>query len=268
VPKRLKYIVNLTRESIICDRAMVADHPLQRMRGLLGRSSLGAGEGLLLTPAPSIHTAFMRFPIDVVFLNNQLHVLRLVERLAPWRAAWTRRARAALELCAGEASHRGIQVGDVLAVLDERDHVEAVADGPNAVADQSAQNRDRSFPSTLSPLRALLITPDRRFRTGATNFLAHHGCSVISHERMTDAAPWAQRASADVVILDASTSLTAAVREAVRVHAVEPRAGIVMVAEGAAYELTTMLVLAKWDSFGGLYGAIEAELARVRRTQP
>jgi DNA-binding NtrC family response regulator len=113
--------------------------------------------------------------------------------------------------------------------------------------------------------RVLLITPDHRFRVVASAFLAQHGCSVISAERITDAARWARRVAADVVILDASTSLTAAVREAARVHALEPSVGIVMVAEGAAYELTAMLVLAKWDSFDGLYSAIEAELARLRR---
>jgi uncharacterized membrane protein (UPF0127 family) len=262
----LKYIVNLTRESIICDRAMVAERPLQRMRGLLGRSSLAAGEGLLLTPAPSIHTAFMRFPIDVVFLNNQLHVLRLVERLAPWRAAWTRRARAVLELSAGAASGCGIQVGDVIAVLDERDHVEAVADEPTALDYEAAQNGRQPSPPAVRAPRALLITPDHRFRAVASAFLGQHGCSVTSGARITEAARWARLAAADVVILDASISLTAAVREAARVQALEPPVGIVMVAEGAAYELTAMLVLAKWNSFDGLYSAIEAELARLRRS--
>jgi uncharacterized membrane protein (UPF0127 family) len=57
------------------------------MRGLLGRRSLSAGEGLLLRPAAAIHTAFMRFAIDAVFLDREGVVLRVAHDLAPWRTA-------------------------------------------------------------------------------------------------------------------------------------------------------------------------------------
>jgi uncharacterized membrane protein (UPF0127 family) len=108
------WIVNATRRDIVCDRAELADSPLRRMRGLLGRHFLDRGEGLLLTPAPSIHTAFMRFPIDVVFLDSEHRVLRVVREMGPWRAAAAKHARAVLEIAAGEAARRGIDVGDVL----------------------------------------------------------------------------------------------------------------------------------------------------------
>ena len=81
------------------------------MRGLLGRSSFPAGEGLLLRPAASVHTAFMRFPIDVVFLDSTDRVLKVVGSLPPWRMAACRGARAVLELPAGEASSRGLAAG-------------------------------------------------------------------------------------------------------------------------------------------------------------
>src|ERR671938_317897 len=55
------------------------------MRGLLGRGELERGEGLLLEPAGSIHTFFMRFPIDAVFLDRGLRVVGLAPELAPWR---------------------------------------------------------------------------------------------------------------------------------------------------------------------------------------
>jgi uncharacterized protein len=112
-----KLIVNLTRETVACERTEIADRPLRRMRGLLGYRSLSAGDGLLLQPAPSIHTAFMRFPIDVVFLDGSLQVLKVVEQVPPWRVASARRARSVLELAAGEISRRGIEVGDRLAPL-------------------------------------------------------------------------------------------------------------------------------------------------------
>ena len=90
---------------------MVAETPLARMRGLLGRRGLESGEGLLLRPAPSVHTFFMRFAIDVVFLARDGEVMKVVPSLRPWRTAAARRAKAVLELPAGEADRRGIHPG-------------------------------------------------------------------------------------------------------------------------------------------------------------
>ena len=100
----------------VCERCRVADRPLARMRGLLGRNELPPGEGVLLRPAASVHTWFMRFPIDVVFLDRDLRVTKVVERLAPWRVASARGARAVLELQAGECDRRGVRPGDRLFV--------------------------------------------------------------------------------------------------------------------------------------------------------
>jgi hypothetical protein len=97
--------------TVVCERCLLAETPLARMRGLLGRSSLPAGEGLLLRPAASIHMAFMRFPIDAVFLDSADRVLKVVAELKPWRMAACRGARAVLELPAGEASRRGFAPG-------------------------------------------------------------------------------------------------------------------------------------------------------------
>jgi hypothetical protein len=82
------------------------------MKGLLGRSSLPPGEGLLIRPAPSIHTFFMRFPIDAVFISREGEVLKVASRVKPWRTRSCRRAYAVLELSAGEAERRHIAVGD------------------------------------------------------------------------------------------------------------------------------------------------------------
>ena len=99
---------------VVCERCGLADRMLPRMRGLLGRRSLERNEGLLLRPAPSIQTFFMRFPIDVVFLSRQGEVLKVAERVPPWRARSCRHSYAVLELAAGEAERRGIAVGDRL----------------------------------------------------------------------------------------------------------------------------------------------------------
>jgi uncharacterized membrane protein (UPF0127 family) len=101
---------------VVVDRCVVADSPAARMKGLLGRSELRQGEGLLLRPASAVHTCFMRFPIDAVFLDGALRVVGISDELRPWRAASRRGARAVLELPAGESTRRGLEVGDQLSV--------------------------------------------------------------------------------------------------------------------------------------------------------
>jgi uncharacterized protein len=100
--------------TIVCERCTVADRPLTRLRGLLGRDGLEPGEGLLLRPASAVHTYFMRFPIDVVFLDRALVVLGISDGVDPWRATSRRGAKAVLELPAGESFRRGLSVGDQL----------------------------------------------------------------------------------------------------------------------------------------------------------
>ena len=99
---------------VVVEKCLVAARPLRRMRGLLGRRSLPAGEGILLRPAASIHTFFMRFPIDVVFLDRELVIVGITVELRPWRTVGKRRAHAALELASGECERRGVRVGDRL----------------------------------------------------------------------------------------------------------------------------------------------------------
>ena len=77
-----------------------------RMKGLLGRRDLPRGEGILLKPASSVHMAFMRFPIDAVFLDRDLRVVKIAADLKPWRAAGSRGAKAVLEIPAGEAGRK------------------------------------------------------------------------------------------------------------------------------------------------------------------
>lgn len=84
------------------------------MKGLLGRRSLSWDEGLWLEPASSVHTWFMRFPIDVVFVDRESRVVRIVQALPAWRMAAKRGARSVLELPAGAAERWGLAEGDVL----------------------------------------------------------------------------------------------------------------------------------------------------------
>ena len=68
---------------VVCERCSVADNPLTRLRGLLGRRGLERGEGLLLRPAGSIHMFFMRFAIDAVFLSREGEVLKVSANVRP-----------------------------------------------------------------------------------------------------------------------------------------------------------------------------------------
>jgi uncharacterized membrane protein (UPF0127 family) len=110
---RMKEVVLVAADGqVVCERCYVADRPLQRVQGLIGWR-LAAAEGMLLRPAWSIHTAFVRFPIDAVFLDEKLTVISIA-RLKPWRVAWERRARSVLELPGGRSELLGVQPGDTL----------------------------------------------------------------------------------------------------------------------------------------------------------
>src|SRR5207244_12033973 len=100
----------------VVERCFVADKPWSRMRGLLGRRALPSGEGILLRPAASVHMFFMRFAIDVVWLDRDLRVLDVTANLRPWRTTARRGARSALALAAGESERVGIRAGDRLAL--------------------------------------------------------------------------------------------------------------------------------------------------------
>jgi len=100
----------------VCERCLLAETALTRMKGLLGRRNLPPDEGILLKPASSVHMAFMRFAIDAVFLDRDLRVVKIAADLKPWRVAGARGAKSCLEIAAGEAARRGLSVGDRLAV--------------------------------------------------------------------------------------------------------------------------------------------------------
>lgn len=125
-------IVNRTRgDSVVCARTEVADTLLLRMRGLLGRASLAPGDGMLFRGESSIHSAFMRFRFDAVFMDRELRVVGLAERIPPWRVRAARGARNILELAAGEISRTGVAIGDQLAETEGSD-VDPLSDTPGS----------------------------------------------------------------------------------------------------------------------------------------
>jgi len=95
----------------LLDAAEVALSSYEKLRGLLGRSGLPPGEGLLLPGCNSVHTFFMRFPIDVVYLTAENAVIKIVEHMKPFRLSFCLRGKAVLEMPAGWAAKCGLRVG-------------------------------------------------------------------------------------------------------------------------------------------------------------
>ena len=85
-----------------------------RRQGLLERSALPLDTALLLAPCFMVHTAFMRFPIDIVFVDRRGYVRHLRHHVGPWRMAASARAYATIELPAGTLEKHDILIGDQL----------------------------------------------------------------------------------------------------------------------------------------------------------
>lgn len=103
---------------VLADRLRVPRTFFGRGLGLMFRRELPPGQGMWITPCNGIHMFFMRFPIDVVFVDRDRKVVGVKHRLGPWRVAGARHAVAALELPAGAAAEAGVEEGDVLVLED------------------------------------------------------------------------------------------------------------------------------------------------------
>jgi uncharacterized membrane protein (UPF0127 family) len=104
---------------VVCEHCEVAERTIARMRGLLGRDGLDAGHGMLINGAPSVMTFFMRFPIDVVFIDKAQTIVKIVHSLGPWKTAGAKKAAAALELPAGTAAALELEPGMSLVLADD-----------------------------------------------------------------------------------------------------------------------------------------------------
>ncbi|WP_051309756.1 DUF192 domain-containing protein [Desulfogranum japonicum] len=104
-----------------------AETMMSRLVGLLGRSGLGSGHGLLISPCNQVHTFFMRFVIDVVFLDSENHIVKICPAMRPWRLSpMVFKAKAVLELPEGESA--GLEVGEQLILEQDRIVLSATLD--------------------------------------------------------------------------------------------------------------------------------------------
>jgi uncharacterized membrane protein (UPF0127 family) len=108
---------NHTRGQPLVSRAELADTFWGRLRGLMGRPSLAPGEGLILKGEKNIHTFFMRFPIDVLYVDTAWRVVRLDKAMPPNRIGpFVPRSFYVVELPEGVIEKTGSNVGDQLAL--------------------------------------------------------------------------------------------------------------------------------------------------------
>ncbi len=246
---RSSAVLTLRREDgrVVCESVTVADTTLRRMRGLLGKSSLRSGEGIALRPAWSIHTAFMRFPIDVVFLDQDQVVVRVEQSLKAFKTASCRGAREIVELPAGECDRRGLKVGD------------RVTWAPRVPSD------DTSGASAIAPPRAagsvVVASSDQRFAKLARFLLDGRGitvASVVDPNRLGSAVV---EETPDVVLLDAGDELGSALRLAHSVRARHPAISVVLAGDGAAAKAPdSARVYDKWQETDDVVAAVAAAL--------
>lgn len=107
-------------DSVVIHRLAMATGILDRTRGLLGRGGMKPGEGMLLSPCNAVHTLFMRFTIDVVFLDSDLAIARVCRGVRPFSMAFGgRRARHAVEVQSGWLDADAMAPGSRVSVQDE-----------------------------------------------------------------------------------------------------------------------------------------------------
>jgi len=113
-------IVNMRRSATLARHEDVADSFWSRGKGLIGRRRALEDYGLVIRPCNAIHTYFLSYPIDVLYLDRQSRVLRILPALQPWRIGpivW--RSKTVVELPAGTAAQTGTMIGDVIEYRDE-----------------------------------------------------------------------------------------------------------------------------------------------------
>jgi len=109
-------VQNLTRKVELADRAEVADTSAKRRTGLLKHTGLEPGEGLWIVPCESVHSFFMKFTIDVLYLDRKHRVKKIRPEMAPWRISGCLTAHSVLELPAGTITRTGTVRGDQLEI--------------------------------------------------------------------------------------------------------------------------------------------------------
>jgi len=115
--RRLYRVSEVASGRAVAERVRIANTHWTRFRGLIGTRGLAADEGLWIVPCHQVHMFWMRYAIDVAFLDDELRVVGLQADLRPWRiSSGFSAARSVIELAAGALAARGVQIGARLAI--------------------------------------------------------------------------------------------------------------------------------------------------------
>ena len=123
-------LMNSRTSKVVAYDVEIADTRATRRKGLLGRDSLDPRAALIICPCFSVHTAFMRFPIDVLFVDRAGTVVKVVRNLVAWRIAAAWGAHAVVELAAGSVPEGAVEAGDRLYLAAEAAPVGTVVSWP------------------------------------------------------------------------------------------------------------------------------------------
>ena len=110
-----RQVVNQTRQTMVAVTVEMADNYFKRLFGLMGRPGLLPHHGLWIVPCKDIHSCFMRFEFDAIFVDKNHQVVHLIERMKPWRISkFVKNGHAVLELPAGAIAESRTEIGDQL----------------------------------------------------------------------------------------------------------------------------------------------------------
>ncbi len=111
-------VYHRTTGQLLAENVVLANTFFTRLRGLIARRRLAPAEALWLRPCNGVHTWWMHYAIDVIFLDRELRIVKLVENMRPFRlTAPHREARSVLEMTAHSISHANLKVGDQLEIV-------------------------------------------------------------------------------------------------------------------------------------------------------
>ncbi len=226
----------------------VADTWVRRLRGALFRRTLPSDQGCVLRPSFSIHTMFMQFPIDVVFLDQDLEVLKIDASVRPFHTAACRGAREVVELRAGECARRGLAVGDRVAWAS----YQAATPEASAVSTVPATTQQ-----ALGPI--LVASRDARFVKLVRFLLDARGVSCpggVNPAALLQALDSATPPTA--VVFDVGASVTDSLTETHVARAHSPQIPIVLAGEAniVARAPVGARIYDKWDETETLIDAV------------
>jgi CheY-like chemotaxis protein len=212
---------------------------------------------MVLRPGWSIHTAFMRFPIDAVFLDADQVVIKIEHEIGPWRTVSCRGAREVVELAAGECRRRGLEVGDRVAwasksAVDRRGELSVEAD------DDDLEPRARVLVASRDPRFVRLA----RFLLGGRELEVEE---LATPERLPDAIA---TAAVDLAILDGADAVADALRTANAARARRPEVPIVIAADTGGKSPAGVRVFDRWNETEELLLDVERLLSEASARAP